>query len=592
MKLHSVSFKNFKSFKDETTIPLGQTTCLIGPNGAGKSNVLYGLKTLSAIIRKNEYAPTAGDYFDNDATQEMGLTAVMELSDDERRTITERIKTPSAALSSGHLGEWLFKRLKYEISFSGQSTSHAASLTFMDEHYHTIISITHSNGKYTAQRRNIEMINMIGKSLPELQPFKERSITPATLLKQIDISLVSSMSDLFSGIVHTTIQRSIPKDTPVHESHGITSDGGNILNELHDLTREKQLEFDKLINTITDGSLLSVEPRVRGSSLVLEAIEQGLDRRTPHTDFGSGQEQLVLLALQLFTKPGTVFMLTEPELHLHAKAQKRIKEGLKIASSKLQIVIETHSPIFLSTDRNEAVVLITKDRGRSRATPIGADNMDVVRHELGIAHHDSLHHENILFVEGDSEHAAFPMFLSALEYDYAPRTAVFNMGGVGRIKHLRLLLSYFKADGRKVFVILDANKAVRPYVKKLKDDGLLDKNLFIMEKNFEDAFASTTIIETVVKMALSSGYNFPLTADGLDSERTGDKRVDEILQKHWKTATGRDFSKVDLAKLLADLPSNDIPEEIKSALRAAMAYFGQGSGNDPAGGGETGARQA
>ena len=591
MRLHSVSFKNFKSFKDETTIPLSQTTCLIGPNGAGKSNVLYGIKTLSAIIRKNEYAPTTGDYFDNDTTQEMELTAVLELSDDERRTIADRIKTQSAALSSGDLGDWLFRRLRYKISFSDQSKSHEVSLTFMDEHYHTIISIDHSNGKYTAQRRSIEMINMVGKSLPELQPIKERSITTATLLEQIDVSLVSRMNDFFSGIVHTTTQRSIPKNTPVHESHGITSDGGNILNELHDLPREKQLKFDKLIDTMTDGSLLSVKPRVRGSSLVLEATEKGLDRKTPHTDFGSGQEQLVLLALQLFAGQGTVFMLTEPELHLHARAQKRIKKGLKAASSKLQIVIETHSPIFLGTDSDEGVVLITKDQGRSHATPISADNMDVVRHSLGIAHHDSLHHENILFVESRSEHVAFSKFLSKLGHTYAPKTAIFNLGGVGRIKHLRLLLSYFKADGRKVFVILDDNKALRSYVKSLKDDDLLDKNLFIMGKNFEDAFESATIIEAVAKMALSSGCDFPLTVDSLDGERSGDERVDAILQRHWKTATGRDFNKVDLAKLLADLPCNDIPKEIKSLLQAAMAYFEQDSSDDPASVGEMGENQ-
>ena len=591
MKLHSVSFKNFKSFKDETTIPLSQTTCLIGPNGAGKSNVLYGINILSDIIRKNEYAPTAGDYFDNDTTQEMRLTAVMDLSDDERKTIADRIKTPSAALSSGDLGEWLFRRLRYEISFSGQSKTHAVSLTFMDEHYHTFISIANSNGKYTAQRRSVEMINMIAKSLPELQPLKDRSITMTTLLKQIDASLASSINGFFSEIVHTTTQRSIPKDTSVHESHGITPDGSNILNELHDLHREKELKFDKSVNYITDGSILRVEPRVRGSSLVLEATEPGLNRKTPHTDFGSGQEQLVLLALQLFAQQGTVFMLTEPELHLHARAQKRIKKGLKAASSKLQIVIETHSPIFLGMDSDEGIVLITKDQGRSHATPISADNMDVVRHSLGIAHHDSMHHENILFVEGDSEYAAFPEFLSALGYNYEPKTAVFNLGGVGRVKHLRLLLSYFKADGRKVFVILDDNKALRSYVKRLKDDDLLDKNLFIMGKNFEDAFESATIIEAAVKMALSSGCDFPLTVNGLDGERAGDERVDAILQRHWKTATGRDFNKVDLAKLLADLPCNDIPKEIKSSLQAAMAYFEQDSSDDPASVGEMGENQ-
>ena len=591
LKLHSVSFKGFKSFKDEVTIPLGQITYLIGPNGAGKSNILYGLETLSNIITKNEYAPEQGDYFDNDETQEMKLTAVMDLSDDERRTIADRIKNQSAALLSGDLGEWLFKRLKYEISFSGKSTTHTVSLTFMDANYHKFIIRTSDNRKYTIQRRSVEMIHMIGKRLPPLQSSKRDSITMATLINQIDASIVSHMNDLFSGIVHTTPKRAIPKSTSAHESDGITPDGRNILNELHDLPLEKKLEFNKFVDSLTNRSIRIVETKMHGSELALEATEPNLSRKTPHADFGSGQEQLVLLALQLFAGQGTIFMLTKPELHLHARAQKQIHAELKHASGRMQIVVETHSPIFLGTGKGEAVVLITKDQGCSHAAPIRAGNMDIIRRGLGIVHHDSLYHENILFVEGDSEHAAFPRFLSTLGYRHEPKTALFSIGGVGRIKHLRLLLSYFKADGRNVFVILDDSATAHSYTKKLREDGLLDKNIFILEKNFEDTFESATIIEAVAKIPVRPGQKFSLTASGLDTERAKDVRVDEILKKHWRQATGRDFSKTDLAKLLVALPCNKIPDEIKSALRAAMDHFGQGENGDLVGSDKTGELQ-
>ena len=580
LRLVAISLKNFKSFKDEVTIPLKQVTCLIGPNGAGKSNVLYGLKTLASIVTENDCEPKPGDYFDSDATREMRLAAVVELADYERKAIAKRIKRPSAALLHGDLGNWLFKRLKYEVSLQDTSNTHAISLTFTDENYHTFIGVTKYLENYTAERRDIKMIDMVGGNLPDLQSFVLRSTRIDSLLGQIDKSLAPTMKGLFLGISHIDTQRSIPQSSSPHESRAITPDGSNILNEINSLPLEKKIEFNKFLESITDRSLSSVETIMRGSELVLEATEPGLSVRTTLAEFSSGQEQLVLLALQLFTRPGTIFILTEPELHLHTRAQKQVQRRIREASSRLQIIIETHSPIFLGSDHDEAVLLITKSGGFSHVTPIGPGNMDVIRHELGAGHRDSLYHENILFVEGASEHAAFPMLMSTLGHDPAPRTVVFNLGGVGRIKHLQLLLPYFKADGRRVFVILDESKAAHKYTKKLAEDGLLDKNFFVLEKNFEDAFASTTIVDAVKEVATRHKCEFSLTVEDLDTKRAAGRRVDAVLQENWKNTTGHNFSKIDLAKLLAVLPSCDIPDEIKSALRAAAAHFGHGTDGD------------
>ena len=582
LKLHSISLQNFKSFGDETTIPTGQITYLIGPNGAGKSNVLHGLETLSAIITGGDYAPEQGDYFDNDTDREMKLSAVVELSDVERQEMAARIKTRPLAISRGGLAEWLFRRLKCETSFNGTTRTHTISLTFASADLHVFMSVEHDGNRHTGRRRRIEAISTKVKLLPDLESYDAGpTATVSALLEEIDKPLASKVNDLFSGVAYTTTQRHIPKSTPVRESRGITSDGSNILNELNDLPRTKQQEFDRFLSAMTGKSLLGVEPRVRGSELVIEATEPDLRRKTPHTDFGSGHNQLVLLALQLFTKPGTIFMLAEPELHLHPRAQKQVRAGLKDASAKLQIVIETHSPVFLGTDRGETTLLITKDRGSSHITPIITDNMDVIRHELGITHYDALYHENILFVEGGSEHEAFPKFLDTLGYTHAPKTAIFNLGGVGRLRHLGPLLQYFKGEGRKVFVILDGNATARSSIATLKRDGVLDKNFLTLDKDFEDAFASKILVDAVSAMARQFGCEFDLSKDDLDHQRSEDKHVAAILRKHWKKATGHDFSKVDLAKSLAALPRRDIPDEIKGALRAAMAYLGDDTGDSP-----------
>lgn len=54
MKIESIQIKNFRSFRDET-IYFGSYTCLVGPNGSGKSNVLCAL---NAFFRETENVST------------------------------------------------------------------------------------------------------------------------------------------------------------------------------------------------------------------------------------------------------------------------------------------------------------------------------------------------------------------------------------------------------------------------------------------------------------------------------------------------------------------------------------------------------
>lgn len=44
MRLESVALKNFRAFKDETTIRIGDLTAIIGRNDVGKSCVLEALE--------------------------------------------------------------------------------------------------------------------------------------------------------------------------------------------------------------------------------------------------------------------------------------------------------------------------------------------------------------------------------------------------------------------------------------------------------------------------------------------------------------------------------------------------------------------
>lgn len=577
MRLHSVLLKNFKSFGGESSIDLKAINYFVGPNGAGKSNILDGLEGISAALIGRKYTPDPGDYYDNDADREMKLGVVVELQTDERLSIIERLKTPPAPSLDPSSAACPFKYLRYEMLFrSPNAASHKISLTYNNSDFHTFISAEYDNNSYMIKNRNIEEIDLESGTLPELRPYKELpSISAAYLLSRIDTLIKSRTIDLFSGLQHAGTDRRIPVSVQIHESHDISPNGHNIPNEINDLSRKDQPRFDKCVAAITGKTVLSVEPRVRGTKLVLEVTEAGRSQRTPREDLSTGQEQAILLAWQLFSRRGTIHILNEPELHLHARAQKEIYRLMKESTDKLQLIVETHSPLFLGTAQHEAVFLVTKDRSGSQITPISPDNMDMIRRELGIAHYDALYHQNILFVEGDSEHIAFPKFISALGYTHAPKTFIFNLGGVGRIKQLRFLLQYFRDDDRRAFVILDGNDTARSLIRALEKEGVIDKNYVILDKDFEDAFDSKTIIEAVSLLAEKFDHKFNLTAAELDRQRGDGKSTATILKKQWKKETDHDLSKADLAKSLADLPSQDIPDEIKRALWDAMAYFSQ-----------------
>jgi len=62
MKIESVKIENFRSFFDET-VNFGGYTCLVGPNGSGKSNVLYAL---NAFFRETENVSTDLNQLDDE----------------------------------------------------------------------------------------------------------------------------------------------------------------------------------------------------------------------------------------------------------------------------------------------------------------------------------------------------------------------------------------------------------------------------------------------------------------------------------------------------------------------------------------------
>ena len=398
-----------------------------------------------------------------------------------------------------------------------------------------------------------------------------------------DHALFAAAQKMFAEMKVIPADRAIPPRVPARQSDGLSADGRNLPNALNDLRRADQAEFDKRMASITHNDPLGVEPRTVGTDLMLEAREEGISRNTPHTDLGTGQIQTLILGLHVFGGSSAVFVVKEPELHLHAERQKQILRQIRGRSAKdgTQFIIETHSPVFLGAGPGERVVLVTKDAGQSSITEIGPDNVGLIRRELGITHADALSPPNILFAEGRSDLVAFGPFLKAVAPEHALSTMIYSLDGAHNTKNLKMLIKYLKAEDRRMFVILDEDDEAKRQVEELEGFELLDGNYHFLEKNLEDEFSSDLIVKAASEIATEAGCDFALTAGKLDALRKCEKDAATALKNAWNESECGPLTKVELAERMVRLSGGVAPPGIRKALQAAAAHFEGGGSKTP-----------
>ena len=581
LRLCGITLANFRSFSGRIEFPLGRITYIIGPNGAGKSNMLEGVQKIADMMAGGRHAPQPDEYFDDDDDSAMELGATFELSDREQFRLLKHTAR-LANIDKRDLGPNLpFRFLKYvatpdyETDLKGE-----IRLSTSGRKLEPFVRATRTGSSVVLACRDIEKSCIKGSPLPPMTTTShDKPVRIGDLFSLIDPSLLTYIQIMFNGMRVIEIDRSIPATVPVQESHEISPSGRNLPNELNDLPRADQAAFDEIMARATHGDPTGVEPRTAGSDLVLEAHERGLARKTKHTDLGSGQIQTLILGWQTFQRDSSIVVLKEPEMHLHAERQKRLLEMIRQKSSRddVQFIIETHSPVFLGAGKDETVLLAAKSEGRTSVARVLPENMRLIREELGISHADALYNTRVLFVEGASELAAFPMFWRTLYPDLGFVPSFFSLGGSGNTKHLRLMLEYLRADDRRFFAILDNHDDARAHIKRRECGGLLGDSYRLLPRSFEDEFAGEQIAAAFRAMAAGEGSTPLVDAGALDAARR-DGRTAEHLSSLWAEEIGSKFDKVRLAGLLGRLPGGEIPAGIKGALDAAAACFGSNGG--------------
>ena len=371
-----LTIKNVRCFADEQHFDIRPLTFLVGENSTGKTTVMSCFSTIYDCISKGGWH--IPDF--NKDPYFMGSFVDIARKSDEKN----KYQKTSFELGITHNAS----NIKYNFHFKKQDK--------VAEPILSQVSVDFKDMTFLSEKKNQEIIYMIKNKNNEIlfqksacdsddislsayiiDPYIPRFLEEVSTNQKEKVAfeawkeLRSHRKQYFSEeIFNLAPIRSKPQRTynPIKESH--SSEGSEIpvtllrLSHQDDIwkkVRKKLIDFGK-----SSGLFSDVEVKKYGSTgepFQLQFQVRGIQSNI--IDTGYGISQILPLLVRLFTsgiqrkryptrKEGTRFLLQQPEVHVHPKAQAELA-SLLVQSAKMNnsFLIETHSDYILDRIRIE-----------------------------------------------------------------------------------------------------------------------------------------------------------------------------------------------------------------------------------------------
>jgi hypothetical protein len=405
MPITSLQLRNFKCFADSGRIPLAPLTVVFGKNNVGKSTILQGLMTLKQTLDAAEYEArlnirgplfSGGSYSDVVHAHKTSLKMSLELgiTDSRGTESTVRMEYSSDEPSPPRLATFTLHSAKhpvveirrgkgaggpYELHIGGERLGSEKQANFSFP-LHGLLPLIG------------EEPSRVGRPSASRKAARSRA---RTALDYVEQSL-GSMRAL--GAFRHAPQRRY--EYAGYARDNVDAAGRYVVDALiDDVTRRGRgrgnlfREVNAWLHRVGHVSLLpiaSISPTARVYELRLRSLHSG--RWTNFADLGSGIGQAFPVIVEgLRTPIGSMFLVQEPEIHLHPDAQLAMADFLvALANSGRRVVVETHSEAILlrvrrklaeakrGDLRSEDVSLLVVEQGtvgKSKIRPLALDEL-------------------------------------------------------------------------------------------------------------------------------------------------------------------------------------------------------------------------
>lgn len=392
MRIIKADVSNFRALEN-VSIPLNQFSVILGENDVGKTSFLYALEKFFLQKKLNNEK----DWYQQKTDKPIRIVlSFTDLPDDE--TLSEFIRNDRTIVLSSVFA--FDGKPEYKVILDDQSPVDIPKtlLTrwFSQNSFHFIpvrrdLSVQFSMNK-TA---------LLGKLLrAKMNQALEESGANKSLsdLKEVLSKAISEPKETMQGFLREQLSNESIK-----------------------------LGFDDLEIDPTDGVSFSVslsDDRVDG----VEIANRG----------AGTQNNLIIALFRLIAKTNLegsfIFAMEEPENSLHPKAQRQLLSVIQEISETTQVLVTTHSPVFIDRSKFESNILLTRTlRGNTIAKVFDSESLSIVRTDLGIKTSDALLKGGgncALLVEGKTEEDGFPTFMEMLDLsEFELGTSIINMGG-------------------------------------------------------------------------------------------------------------------------------------------------------------------
>jgi hypothetical protein len=349
-------------------------------------------------------------------------------------------------------------------------------------------------------------------------------------------------------------------------------DGSNLASLWLSILGEGAEEFLHLQEEIKSVfPLRKIKAPIRQSETLASVVEED-GREFDIDETSDGIRQLLILITKVVTwPPGSIFVVEEPEVHLHPAAQRRLFEFFLRHSDRHQFVLSTHAASFARPLENVALFLCTRSDAGVKLTRVNpSTDLPVMKAELGYLNSDAFGADVMLFVEGDSEEEAFPILAPWRGIDLVGHgIRIQNIKGKGKMRRIKEYLRYLRTVDTKPFIILDGDERIRSDLEDWGREGLIPSGCaFMWASEFEDLFP----LEKVLLLLQGLGYP-SLDQQEVLALANGRSIVHGINEKLRRLGLS-DFNKTDLAEKIA----TEIVEgrlEMPTSLDEALVALGR-----------------
>ena len=333
----------------------------------------------------------------------------------------------------------------------------------------------------------------------------------------------------------------------------------------------------------------SFEPRSLNISSKVKFLEDGKEISVDKK--GDGTKRRISLALLEYKadceetcQDSKLYILDEPDTHLHVKAQLELLNVLKeLADKECQVILTTHSPFLINAIKPKQIRLLYQPDAnitKLRFLKDKPEESDKILRRLGIENIYLYFAKKIILVEGETEQAFFPRIYEKINEISlnSDLIKIINTKGINNIPGFsKALLELI--DPKSIYVVRDndASEETDKLISELKIPD--ERQIIIGSKEFEDAFTDEILFDSWKTYIEECGKNLTKSKWTKENIVAVRKECDGDKTKKFSkeigslnAGTGKKFTKSLFGEILGNYCTiENVPDKIKTFLETLKA---------------------